>query len=108
MTIFFRDSRIRVALGHATDPDRGVVGTAIIDHRRRSTSTSFPQQAPCSEFVTNLSFERLPVALLDRMKCKQRLHGLSPKGSFITVQALEHIAMQVGETQETIGQLPGG
>jgi hypothetical protein len=41
------------------------------------------------------------------MKSEYRLHGLSPKSSFITVEALEHAAVKVSKTQKAVGQLPG-
>ena len=39
------------------------------------------------------------------MKRDQRLHCLSPKNSFIAVEALKHAAVEIGKTQEAVGQL---
>jgi hypothetical protein len=47
------------------------------------------------------------LALLDRVKSEQRLYSLPPKSGFIAIEALEHAAVEVGETQEAVGQLAG-
>jgi hypothetical protein len=38
------------------------------------------------------------LALLDRVKSEQRLYSLPPKSSFIAIEALEHAAVEIGET----------
>ena len=39
------------------------------------------------------------------MESKYRLYGLPPQSNFIAVEALEYAAVEVGKTQEAMGQL---